>query len=223
MIAKIFRPHLIAIYCLLCLGSYAIYKMASKEKNAQAVLTQLPAPSEKKPAIASDQFPDSASKQQPQPALPTISDSSPIIAFHSWAETAVLSGFANVDEAQGKLLAKARGTAMKALIQSDPASALRHALPKELYAALPKSLASMIEQPVSKSGMCSMRIMCHHAEDQPHTNCEEFPVLLEDVDSWNAYYGNITWKDLLGKTVRFDGVGIEGELAVQSISPVNPP
>ncbi len=225
MNAKSLYPSLIATCCFASLVSYAIYKNSNDKKTAQALVMASHVPTEKKPVVPTDQLEELAPSSSSVPAQTTSSGTnlSQITAFHHWVEAAVNSGFAHANEAEGKQLAKVRGIGMKALIQSDPAEALRQALPMELYASLPPSFATLIEQPVSKTGMCSLRIMCNHAEDQPHSNCQETPVLLEEVDSWNAYYGDKKWRDLLGKTVRFDGIGIEGELAVQSIIPENQP
>lgn len=74
-----------------------------------------------------------------------------IEAFRQWAETTAASGIAQVDQNKGMELAKARAAAMKALIQHDPASALRHALPADLRASLPANIASAIEQPVKQT------------------------------------------------------------------------
>lgn len=147
---------------------------------------------------------------------------SAIAEFHQWAEAAAASGFSRADESKGLDLAKARASAMKSMIRTDPASALRQALPDALRASLPKPIAAAIEQPVKTTGFCSMRMMCNHSEDTPHGNCETTPVLLEDISSWNAYYGEQPWKSYLGQTVGFDGIAVDEELAVRSIIPVSP-
>lgn len=155
------------------------------------------------------------------PSVKISNGNSAIPAFRQWAETAAAAGFADADETKGMELAKARAGSMKALIQTDPAAALRQALPADLRASLPKTIAATIEQPVKATGMCSMRMMCNHSPDSPHGGCESAPVLLEDVNSWNAYYGEHQWKSLLGKTVGFDGIAVDEELAVKSITPVS--
>lgn len=149
------------------------------------------------------------------------SATSAIAIFHGWAETTAASGFTQADEKRGLDLAIARAGAMKALILRDPASALRQALPADLRASLPKTIAAAIEQPVKTTGMCSMRMMCNHSPDVPHGGCEAIPVLLEEIDSWNAHYGEQQWKAHLGKTVGFDGIAVDEELAVRSITPVS--
>ena len=146
-------------------------------------------------------------------------DTTAISAFRQWAETAAGLGFADADLHKGMELAKARANGMKALIQKDPASALHQALPAELRASLPPALAAAIEQPVKTSGLCSIRMMCNHSPDSPHSGCTQTPVLLEDVDSWNAYYGAQQWQSYLGQTVAFEGVAVDEELAVQEITP----
>lgn len=152
-------------------------------------------------------------------SLGDSAESDVIQAFKQWAESAMASGFAHVDEAKGMELAKARASAMKALIQQDPAAALREALSADLRAKLSFQIAAAIEQPVHKTGICSMRITCNHSDDTPHGNCSSTPVLLEDVDSWNAYYTDPQWETLVGQTVEFEGVAVEGELAVARITP----
>ena len=149
--------------------------------------------------------------------------SSAIEAFRQWAETGAASGFSGADETKGMQLAKARATAMKALIQTDPVSALRQALPAKLRAALPPSIAAAIEQPVKTSGTVSLRMMCKHSTDTDHGGCESAPVLLQDTVSWNAYYDEQKWHSHLGKTVDLDGIAVDEELAVRSVTPVPAP
>lgn len=144
-----------------------------------------------------------------------------ISAFRHWAERAAVSGFDHADANKGMELGKARAISMKALIQQDPGAALRQALPADLRASLPPPIAAAIEQPVQTTGMCSLRMMCNHSPDTPHGNCEATPVLLEEVDSWNAYYGTQQWRSHVGQDVEFEGVAVEGELAVRSITPVS--
>ena len=182
----------------------------------QAPATQLPANPETTPTQTSD-----AKAQESGPSADESAQSSAIPAFRQWAETAAASGLAQADAIKGMELAKARAISMKALIQTDPASALRQALTADLRAALPPPIAAAIEQPVQKTGMCSVRMMCNHSSDATHSGCEEAPVLLEDVDSWNAYYGTQQWRTYLGQTVGFEGVAVEGELAVQRITPIS--
>ena len=116
-------------------------------------------------------------------------------------------------------LAKARAADMKALIMKNPASALRLALPAELRSSLPANIAAAIEQPVEKSGMCSMRLECNHSADSPHEGCHSIPILMDDVISWNAYYSGPQWKTLVGQSVEFQGVAVDDELAVGKIAP----
>ena len=118
-------------------------------------------------------------------------------------------------------LAKARAAAMKALIQKDPAAALREALPADLRTSLPPQIAAAIEQSIRNKGTVSMRMMCRHSPDEPHAGCEATPVLLEDIQSWNAYYGDQQWRTRLGQDVAFEGVAVDDELAVQRIIPVS--
>ncbi len=164
-----------------------------------------------------------ADAEKSGPSVVELAGFSAITAFRRWADAAAAAGFANADESKGMKLAKARSVAMKALIQADPASALRQALPADLRASLPKPIAAAIEQPVKKTGMCSMRMMCNHAPDDPHGGCETTPVLLEEIASWNAYYGEQQWRPFLGQTVGFDGIAVDEELAVRSIAPVSSP
>lgn len=182
----------------------------------QAQATHLPAVPETTPT----QTPD-ANALESGPSVEEAAQSSAIPAFRQWAETAAAAGLAQADANKGMELAKARAISMKALIQKDPASALRQALPADLRASLPPEIAAAIEQPVQKTGMCSIRMMCNHSSDATHSGCEEAPVLLEDVDSWNAYYGTQQWRTYLGLTVGFEGVAVEGELAVQRITPTS--
>ncbi len=142
-----------------------------------------------------------------------------ISTFRQWAETAAASDSANLDENKGMELAAARAVSMKALIQKNPAMALRQSLPAELRASLPPAIAAAIEQPVRKTGMVSIRMMCNHTSNAPHGTCESTPVLLEMVDSWNAHYGDLQWRTYLGQDVGFEGVAVERELAVRSITP----
>jgi hypothetical protein len=144
-----------------------------------------------------------------------------IPAFRQWAEKATSSDFAHANESKGIELAKARAISMKLLIQTDPASALRQALPADLRASLPPAIAAAIEQPVKKTGMCTMRMMCNHSADASHGGCQETPVLIEDAYDWNAYYGAQQWRIYLGQTVGFEGVAVEGELAVGRITPIS--
>jgi hypothetical protein len=146
-----------------------------------------------------------------------------VAAFQQWAEAAAASGLANADQQEGLQLAKARATAMKALIQQDPAAALRQALPRDLRAKLPRVITAAIEQPVKETGMVSILMMCNHSPDAPHNLCEESPVLLEDIVIWNAHYGAQEWRSHLGKTVTFDGIAVDEELAVQSLTPSSSP
>lgn len=162
-----------------------------------------------------------AKAQEIELRLGESAQSAAIPAFRQWAETSAALGFAHADETKGMELAKARAISMKALIQQDPASALRQALPADLRASLPPEIAATIEQPVQTTGMCSIRIMCNHSPDVPHGKCQDTPVLLEEVDSWNAYYGAQQWRTYLGQTVEFEGVAVEGELAVQRITPTS--
>lgn len=142
-----------------------------------------------------------------------------IAAFRQWADSGLASGFTVANQGKGMELAKARAIAMKELIQTDPAAALRQALPAEIRASLSPAIAAAIEQPVKKTGMCSIRIMCNHASDASHDDCEESPILLEDVVSWNAYFGAQQWRNHVGQTVEFEGVAVDGELAVHRITP----
>ena len=182
----------------------------------QAPATQLPAIPETTPTQTSD-----AKAQESGPSADESAQSSAIPAFRQWAETAAVSGFAQVDQNKAMGLAKARATAMKTLIRRDPDSALREALPADLRASLPPQIAAAIEQPVRTTGMCSIQIMCNHSPDSPHGSCENTPVLLEEVASWNAHYGARQWQGFAGKEVDFDGIAVGEELAVRSITPIS--
>jgi hypothetical protein len=149
----------------------------------------------------------------------TADPTTAISAFRQWAETAAGLGYADADVKMGMELAKAHADAMKALIQLDTASALRHVLPADLRASLPWALAAAIKRPVKTSGLCWIRMMCKHSDDSPHSGCQETPVLLEDLESWNAFYGAQQWRSHLGKTVTFEGVAVDDELAVHEITP----
>lgn len=144
---------------------------------------------------------------------------SAIPAFRQWAEMAVASGKVHVNDDKGMKLAKARAISLRALIRKDPASALREALPAELRATLHPEIAAAIEQPVQKTGMCSVRLMCSHSPDASHGNCEATPILLEGIHTWNAHYGELQWQTYLGRDVGFEGIAVEDELAVQKITP----
>lgn len=141
-----------------------------------------------------------------------------IPAFKQWAEASAGSALANAEESKGMALATARAVAMKELIRQDPAAALRECLPAELRASLPPSIAMVIEQPVEKMATVSIRMMCDHSADSPHGNCEATPVLLEELDSWNAHYGDQEWRSHLGQDVEFVGVAVDREVAVRSIT-----
>lgn len=215
---------LIAACCAALLVVLGISQFKHREASAapphhsaqpmQPQAAHLPASPETTPTQTSD-----AKAQESGLRVAESAQSSAIPAFRQWAETAAASGLDQADANKGMELAKARAISMKALIQTDPASALRQALPADLRASLPPEIAAAIEQAVQKTGMCSVRMMCNHSSDATHSGCEEAPVLLEDVDSWNAYYGTQQWRTYLGQTVGFEGVAVEGELAVQSITP----
>jgi hypothetical protein len=185
-------------------------------RAVQPQAAHLPAIPETIPGQTSD-----AKARESGPSVEESAQSSAIPAFRKWAETSAALGFAHADETKGMELAKARAISMKALIQQDPASALRQALPADLRGSLPPEIAAAIEQPVQTTGMCSLRIMCNHSPDAPHGDCQDTPILLEDGKDWNAYYGAQQWRTYLGQTVGFEGVAVEGELAVQSITPTS--
>jgi hypothetical protein len=145
------------------------------------------------------------------PGLPAIS------AFRQWADAGAASGFSQSHQIKGMELAKARAAAMKLLIQQDPVEALRQALPADVRNSLPPQIAAAIEQPVQKSGMCAMRLACNHSHDGPHEECHSIPILTGGADTWNAYYGDPQWETLVGQPVEFEGVSVEGELAVRKI------
>jgi hypothetical protein len=223
MIARKVRNKLIAACCIVPLAFYGLSRLGDPENPATAAPSKIAASAVNSRAAVSEKSPQQAaiaelpSDQQP---LEPASSSSAITSFHQWAEAAT-KGASVPDERKGLELAKARAAEMKALIQSDPAAALRQALPANLRAALPKAIAAAIEQPVNKTGTCSMRMMCNHASDAEHSNCQSTPVLLEDILSWNAYYGQQQWQPYLGQTVGFEGIAVEEELAVGSITPIS--
>jgi hypothetical protein len=215
---------LIAAFCVALLIVLGISRFGLREDpvvpplpSARPMLAQsadLPVIPEKAPTQTSDSKAlESALTVEESAEFPAIS------RFRLWAETAASSGLADADETKGMELAKARAISMKALIQKNPASALRQALPSDLRASLPQKIAAAIEQPVRTTGLCSLRIMCNHSSDAPHSSCEETPILLEDASDWNAYYGTQQWRSYIGQTVGFEGVAVEGELAVRSITP----
>jgi hypothetical protein len=146
-----------------------------------------------------------------------------IAAFETWAFSQAVTGFNNADLTIGLTLAKARAVEMKALIKADPITALRLALDANLRSALPKNIADAIEQPVNKTGLCSLRMTCNHAPDSPHNDCQSSPVLLEDIISWNAHYVEQHWQPFLGQNVGFEGIAVDEELAVRNLVPISSP
>lgn len=203
-----------------------IYQLENREDSAAAPLqsvqpiqprsARLPAPAETTQTLTSD-----SNDQEIKQSVDVSAELPAIPMFRRWAETSAASGFAGADKTKGMELAKARATAMKALIQKDPTSALRQALPADLRGSLPPEIAAAIEQPVQTTGMCSLRIMCNHSPDVPHGDCQDTPVLLEDGNDWNAHYGVQPWRTYLGQTVGFEGLAVEDELAVQKITPAS--
>lgn len=187
----------------------------TKQQSVRPLEAKTPSPAAPVAPVAASMSQTTNTNEEKFRADPTTA----IAAFRQWAETAAVSGLADADLNKGMELAKARANGMKALIQQDPASALRQALPKDLRASLPPALAAVIEQPVKTSGLCSIRMMCNHSPDSPHSGCQETPILLQDVDSWNAYYGAQQWQSYLGQTVSFEGLAVDEELAVQAITP----
>lgn len=214
---------LIAAFCVTLLIAAGIYRSNSREAPAaptpqsahpvQAQTADLPVPA----GTTSPQDLDSKAKEN-KPGGAKSAEDTAISAFRQWAENAATSSLAQADQTKGMELAKARATAMKTLIQRDPAAALREALTAELRSTLPSQIAATIEQMVQTTGMVSVRMMCNHSPDAPHGNCEATPVLLEEAYSWNAYYGSQPWQNHVGQEVGFEGVAVEGELAVRSIT-----
>lgn len=188
---------------------------ALQSKRAmQSRTTELPASPETTPARTPDANDESGTQ-----SFDGSAKTDAIFAFKQWADSAIASGFSKADQTKGMELAKARASAMKALIQQNPAAALRESLPADLRAKLPPQIAAAVEQPVLATGMVSVQMMCNHSPDAPHGNCEATPVLLEEVNSWNAHYGSQPWKSHVGQEVRFEGVAVDSELAVRSITP----
>jgi hypothetical protein len=203
-----------------------MYQVENREDSAAAPLqsvqpiqpqtTRLPAPAETTQTLTSE-----SNDQEIKQSVDLSAELPAIPLFRQWAETSAASGFASADKTKGMELAKARAIAMKALIQKDPTSALRQALPADLRGSLPPEIAAAIEQPVQTIGMCSLRIMCNHSPDAAHGDCQDTPVLLEDGNDWNAHYGAQPWRTYLGQTVGFEGLAVEDELAVQKITPAS--
>lgn len=162
-----------------------------------------------------------AKDQNSGPIVPESPGLLAISAFRQWTDAAAASGFSKAHQVKGMELAKARAAAMKSLIQQDPVEALRQALPAEVRNSLPPQIAAAIEQPVQTSGMCAMRLACNHSHDRPHEQCHSIPILTGGTDSWNAYYGDPQWETLVGQPVAFEGVAVEGELAVRKIDPTS--
>ena len=168
-------------------------------------------------ATAQDNGPRSEESGSEESAgLPAIS------TFREWADAAAASDFSEADQVKGLALAKARAAAMKKLIQQDPVSSLSLALPPDVRNSLPPQIAAAIEQPVQRTGMCAMRLECNHAFGSPleeDHQCHSVPILNGGSDSWNAYYGDPQWETLVGQPVEFEGIAVEGELAVGRIAP----
>ena len=205
-----------AVLAVLGMTQFGPHKVPATAPYQSTRATQPSATAETTQTATSDSnAPESALVAEDPSGFPAIE------AFRQWAETAAVSGFAQVDQNKAMGLAKARATAMKTLIRRDPDSALREALPADLRASLPPQIAAAIEQPVRTTGMCSIQIMCNHSPDSPHGSCENTPVLLEEVASWNAHYGARQWQGFAGKEVDFDGIAVGEELAVRSITPIS--
>ncbi len=221
MLSKNSTRLLIAALCVITLVFLGIYRFKNREAPtalpSQAVHLPTPAETPVATETAPTQTP-AAVVEQSAPITEDSDESSPIPAFRQWAEMAAVLGPDQADQNKGMKLAKARAIEMKALIQKDPATAVREALPTNLRAALPPQIAAAIEQPVKKSGMCSMRITCNHSDDSPHGNCNSTPVLQDDVYSWDAHYGDPQWETLVGQAVEFEGVAVEEQLAVAKIT-----
>jgi hypothetical protein len=171
------------------------------------------------PAILEDTTPPTsvAVEQNGGPGDNEAAEYPEISAFRQWADAAAASGFSEAHQITGMEFAKARAAAMKALIQQDPVEALRQALPADVRSSLPPKISAAIEQPVQESGMCAMRLACDHSHDGPHDECHSIPILTAGAGSWNAYYGDPHWETLVGQPVEFEGVAVEGELAVGKI------
>lgn len=188
-------------------------KPIQSAQAAQPQASHSPAVLETAPTQTSD-----AREQNGGPIVPESVGFPAISAFRQWADAAAASGFSQAHQITGMELAKARAAEMKKLIQQDPIEALRQALPAEVRNSLPPQIAAAIEQPVRKSGMCAMRLACNHSHDGPHDECNSIPILTGGADSWNAYYGDPQWETLVGQPVEFEGVAVEGELAVRRIN-----
>lgn len=184
-------------------------------QSAQPQPAPVPVPAESTRTQTSDAIPEKTAPDVEEPR-----GSSSISAFREWAETAATVGQDNADQNRGMELARARAIDMKALIKKDPAKALREALPADLRAALPPNIAAAIEQPVKPTGTVSLRMMCKHSSGTPHGNCESAPVLVEEIISWNAYYDEQKWRSHLGQTVQLEGIAVDEEVAVGSVTPV---
>lgn len=207
---------LIGALCAAVVVGVGISKFGQRETPAAK-----PTQSAQTPPAIPETPPAQPPAEKEQISEPSVQESAGTLAistFQQWAEAAPASGFSQADQIKGMELAKARAAAMKKLIQTDPVAALSQALPAEVRKSLPPQIAAAIEQPVQKSGMCAMRIACDHTDDTPH-ECHSIPILTGGPDSWNAYYGDPQWETLVGQPVEFEGIAVEGELAVGKIIP----
>lgn len=209
----------LAGFCAVILLAFGISRFAGHESPAASVPRSQAHKSAAIPETAPAQTGDTSAAAS-EPSAQDAPLPHGISAFREWAETSAASGFADADETTGMELAKARAVAMKELIRKNPAAALRETLPADLRDALPAKIAAAIEQPVETTGMCSIRMMCKHSTDADHGDCESTPVLLEDLESWNAHYVAGQWREYLGQNVKFEGISVGEELAVKSITPV---
>ena len=212
---------LIGALCAVVLVVLGISKFGHREtitaKPIRAAQPQAAIP-ETPPA----QTPD-AKEQSSESSVQEVAGLPAISTFRQWAETTTASGISPGDQIIGMKLAKARAAAMKALIQQDPVAALRQALPADVRKSLPAQIAAVIEQPIKKAGTCALRLACNHSDGSSHEECHATPILTGVADSWNAYYGDPQWETLVGQDVEFEGISVEGELAVQTIgaAPLN--
>lgn len=112
---------------------------------------------------------DQQSTQEVTPQSPAFD------AFAEWSDRFVTQGVPGRSSEQiqeGRSIALARRSALKALIQVDPETALAHRVPMDVREHLPKEIQELLEEPVNTAGVYQVSIACGFGEEG-HTDAVE--------------------------------------------------
>ncbi|UXI66500.1 PKD domain-containing protein [Tahibacter amnicola] len=151
-------------------------------------------------------------------------DTAAIRAFDDWAQVyarATTTERSAESLAEGRRLAQSRRVALHALITTDPAQALQHAVPASVRAGLPATVQAELEQPIDGMGVLTHAIEMYHEHradadgvEQPFHRAVRVPALVMGEERYLPFtYGRRKSLATL-RALPVHGIAIDGDVAI---------